>query len=71
MTIKFTVKATREHFMEPDERFTHEWYVVADSYEEASEYVLDRMSNGGWKIESFNSEKIYVFDVRGGEEKIL
>lgn len=62
---RFTVKAYRERFMEPPLRETFDYYVIADSYEQAHSHVWSMLNGGGWKVEEFiNAEQIIIQDIR-------
>ena len=68
---RFTVKAYRERFMEPTLHETHDYYVMADSYEQAHSHVWSMLNKAGWKVEKFlTGEEIIVQDIRShGEAK--
>lgn len=71
-TYKITVTASRERFMERPLYDVSEWYVVADSREQAHDYVWDRLTGpGGWKIHKTDIKEIHIFDIRGGKEIII
>ena len=62
---RFTVKASRDRFMEPPLCETHDYYVIADSYEQAHSHVWSMLNSGGWKVEKFiNAEPIIIQDIR-------
>lgn len=44
---------------------THDYYVIADSYEQAHSHVWSMLNSGGWKVEKFiNAEPIIIQDIR-------
>ena len=75
MTIyKMIANVKRNRFMERPLFFTESLTVIADSYDQACAYVRERFAgaNDEVKIISESEEDVVaVFDVRGGEEKII
>ena len=61
---KFTVKATRDRFMEPPLRDTSEHYIAAYSYDHALTHINQMLTRGGWKINSVDGKEIYLHDIR-------
>ena len=76
MTIyKITIKVKRTRFMESPLIFTQEMHVIADSYDQAIQYVRSRFINEGsteldLKYERVLDNILGLFDVRDGETVI-
>ena len=51
---KFTIKATRERFMEPPLHDTSEHYIAAYSYDQAHSHVWGMLNRAGWKIDEIH-----------------
>ena len=63
-TFKFTVEATRERFMERSLHEVLDYYIAADTRDQAHSYVLNLLYNGGWKVCSVKGEEIIFVDIR-------
>ncbi len=70
-TYKFTVDATRERFMERPLHEVLDYYVAADTRDQAHSHVMSLLHNGGWTIRSIKGEEIIVMDIRGGREEVI
>lgn len=68
-TYKFTVDATRERFMERPQHEVLDYYIIADTRDQAHSYVMSFLHNGGWNIRSITGEEIIVVDAREGLQK--
>ena len=77
MTIyKITIKVERPRFMESPYRFTETMYVIADSYDQAINYVRSRIIGESDKEIDLTYERVLsnilgLFDVREIEEKVI
>ena len=76
MTIyKVTIKCERERFMESPLIFSQEMNVIADSYDQAINYVRERFVWEGQKELDIKYERVAeamaLFDVRDGDEKVI
>lgn len=67
---KFTVKATRERFMEPALHDTSEHYIAAYSYEQAHSHVWAMLEKGGWKIDQIQGKEVWLQDIRDSSDHI-
>lgn len=66
----FTIKATRERFMEPPLHYTHERYVAAYSYDQAYSHIWAMLNKAGWKIDEIRGRKLILEDIRDECDKI-
>lgn len=57
---QFTVQATHEKY--PEDTSVH--YIVADTYDEATQHVKSNLKNAGWTIKSMVEREITVWDIR-------
>lgn len=70
-TYKFTVDATRERFMERPLHEHLDYYVAADTRDQAHGHVMRLLRNGGWSVNSVKIEEIILVDIRGDREQII
>lgn len=70
-TFKFTVDATRKRFMERPLHEHLDYYVAADTRDQAHSHVMSLLQNGGWNVKSVKGEEIILIDIREGREQVI
>ena len=65
---KFIVKGVRKNFMEPDTHETMEYFLRADSFQQAHTELCMMLKHGGWTAKEIQGKAIIVIDVRENKE---